>query len=138
MIKLRKKIKYFQKRFFNLKNSISKFHKGKDTFNNLLNSQIFSSEKFQLDFSKGASTSSSPLKSIKATWDDSSVSKMEEEQQELSNLCFMAMEDTFEVPLLYNSSCDYSCDDELDDNSSLIRKLFLKCQTLLLKKKVYK
>ena len=60
----------------------------------------------------------------------------------------MAMEDAFEVPLLSNSSCDYSCDDmcddeldddeELDDNSSLIRKLFLKCQNLLLKKKVYK
>ena len=67
----------------------------------------------------------------------------------------MAMEDAFEVPLLSNSSCDYSYDDmcdgepddddeldddddELDDNSSLIRKLFLKCQKLLLKKKVYK
>ena len=60
----------------------------------------------------------------------------------------MALEDAFEVPLLSNSSYDYSCDDmcdgeldddeELDDNSSFIRKLFLKCQTLLLKKKFYK
>ena len=72
----------------------------------------------------------------------------EEEQQEPSNLCFMALEDAFKVPLLSNSSCDYFCDDmcdgeldddkELDDNSSLIRKLVLKCQKLLLKKKVYK
>ena len=42
------------------------------------------------------------------------------------------MEDAFEVSLLSNSSCDDMCDDELnddeelDDNSSLIRKLFLK------------
>ena len=46
----------------------------------------------------------------------------------------MALEDAFEVPLLSNSSCDYSCDDmcdgeldddeELDDNSSLIRNYF--------------
>ena len=83
-------------------------------------------------------------RAFKATWDDSSESKMEEEQQEPSNICFMAMEDAFEVPLLSNSSCDDMCDgeldddEELDDNSSLIRKLFLKCQKLLLKKKVYK
>ena len=69
---------------------------------------------------------------------------MEEEQQEPSNICFMALEDAFEVPLLSNSSCDNMCDGELDDdeefdnNSSLIRKLFLKYQKLLLKKKVYK
>ena len=56
----------------------------------------------------------------------------------------MALEDAFEVPLLSNSSCDNMCDGELDDdeefdnNSSLIRKLFLKYQKLLLKKKVYK
>ena len=56
----------------------------------------------------------------------------------------MAMEDAFEVALLSNSSCVDICDSELDDdkelddNSSLIRKLFLKCQRLLLKKKVYK
>ena len=56
----------------------------------------------------------------------------------------MALEDLFEIPLLFNSSCDDICDGELDDdkelddNSSLIRKLFLKCQKLLLKKKVYK
>ena len=73
---------------------------------------------------------------------------MEEEQQEPSNFCFMALEDAFEVPLLSNSCYDYSCDDmcdgeldddeELDDNSSLIKKLFLNCQKLLLKKNVYK
>ena len=69
---------------------------------------------------------------------------MEEEQQEPSNLCFMALEDAFEVPLLSNSSCDDMCDGELngdeklDDNSSLIKKLFLNCQKLLLKKNVYK
>ena len=87
-------------------------------------------------------------RAFKATCDGSSESEMEEEQQEPSNLCFVAMEDAFEVPLLSNSSYDYSCDDmcdgeldddeELDDNNSLIRKLFLKCQRLLLKKKVYK
>ena len=52
------------------------------------------------------------------------------------------MEDKFEVPFLSNSSYynsyDNLYDNELDDNSSLIRKLFLKCQKLLLKKKVYK
>ena len=60
----------------------------------------------------------------------------------------MALEDTFEVLFLSNSSCDNFCDDlcddeldddeKFDDNSSLIRKLFLKCQNLLLKKIVYK
>ena len=60
----------------------------------------------------------------------------------------MALEDKFEVPLLSNSSCDYSCanmcdgelddNEKFDDNSSLIRKLFLKYQNLLLKKKNYK
>ena len=53
----------------------------------------------------------------------------------------MALEDAFEVPLLSNSSCGYLCDDEFDEDeevdnkSSLIRKLFLRCQKLLLKKK---
>ena len=70
---------------------------------------------------------------------------MEDEQQEPSNLYFMALEDAFEVSLLYNSSCDNSCDDlcddklddddELDDERSLIRKLVLKFQKLLSKKK---
>ena len=60
----------------------------------------------------------------------------------------MALEDAFEVPLLSNSSHDYSCDDKCDseldddekfnDNNSLVRKLFLKCQQLFLKKNVYK
>ena len=87
-------------------------------------------------------------RAFQATWDDSSKSEIEEEQQEPSNLCFMALKDAFEVPLLSNSSYDYSCDDmcdgeldddeELDDNNSLIRKLFLKCQKLLLKKNIYK
>ena len=55
----------------------------------------------------------------------------------------MALEDAFEVPLLSNSSCD-NCDDELDDDEDLddesffVRKLVLKCQKLLSKKKVYK
>ena len=57
----------------NLKNSIFKFHNGKETLDNLLNSQTFSSEKFQLGFSNGASTSSSPPKSIKATLTSSSL-----------------------------------------------------------------
>ena len=75
---------------------------------------------------------------------------MGEEQKEATNLCFMALKDNYEVPLLsnysydkfYNDPCD--CDNEhndnkeLNDESSLIEKLVLKCQKLLLKKNSYK
>ena len=56
----------------------------------------------------------------------------------------MALEDAFEVPLLSNSSCDDLCfdeldnDKELDNDSSLLSKLVLKCQGLLSKKNFYK
>ena len=38
-------------------------------------------------------------KAFKATWDDTSESEMEEEQDEVANLCFMALEDDIEVCL---------------------------------------
>ena len=65
--KIKEENQMLSKEIFEIKNSISKFHKGNETLDNLLNSQTFSSEKFQLDFSNGTCTSSSPPKSIKAT-----------------------------------------------------------------------
>ena len=55
------------KEIFELKNSIPTFHKGKETLDNLLNSQNFSSEKFQLSFSNGDFTLSSPPTCVEAT-----------------------------------------------------------------------
>ena len=69
---------------------------------------------------------------------------MEDEQQEATNLCFMVLEDNYKVPLLSNSSCDNFCDydydddEQLDDESSIMSKIVLKCKNLLLKKKFYK
>ena len=65
--KIKEENQMLSKQIFELKNSISKFYKGKDTLDNLLNSQTFSSEKFQLGFSNGASTLLSPPKFVKAT-----------------------------------------------------------------------
>ena len=42
-------------------------------------------------------------KAFKATWENSSESEMEEEQDEVANLCFMALEDDIEVPSSSNS-----------------------------------
>ena len=42
-------------------------------------------------------------KAFKATWDDTSESEMEESQEEVANLCFMALEDDIEVPSSSNS-----------------------------------
>ena len=70
--KIKEENQILSKEIFELKNSIFKFHKGKETFDNLLNSQTFPSEKFQIGFSNGASTSSSPPKYIKATLTSSS------------------------------------------------------------------
>ena len=39
------------------------------------------------------------IKAFKATWDNTSESEMEEEQDEVANLCFMALEDDIEVCL---------------------------------------
>ena len=38
-------------------------------------------------------------KAFKATWDNSSESKLEEDQDEVANLCFMTFEDDIEVCL---------------------------------------
>ena len=43
-------------------------------------------------------------RAFKATWDDTSESEIEEEQEEVANLCFMALEDDIEVPSSSNSS----------------------------------
>ena len=48
-------------------------------------------------------------KAFKATWDDSSKLETEEEQEEVANLCFMALEDENKVPSISNSSCDDYC-----------------------------
>ena len=50
--KIKEENQMLSKEIFELKNSISNFHKGKETLDNLLNSQTFSSEKFQLGFLK--------------------------------------------------------------------------------------
>ena len=72
-------------------------------------------------------------KAFKASWDDSSKLKKEEEKQEVANLFFMTLEDKSEVTSTSHSSCD-DCDDE----SSIVSKLMLKCKSLLSKKKLYK
>ena len=51
------------------------------------------------------------MKAFKATWDDTSESEMEEEQDEVANLCFMALEDDIEVPSISNSSFNDNFDD---------------------------
>ena len=80
-------------------------------------------------------------KAFKATWDDSSEFKREEEQDEVANLCFMALESDIEVSSISNSSFDNDCDDYCDDDnyeSSIVSKLMLKYKSLLSKKKHYK
>ena len=58
-------------------------------------------------------------KAFKATWDDSSESEMEDEQQEDLNLCLMALEENNEVPSISHSSCnnydDYNDCDNCND-----------------------
>lgn len=78
-------------------------------------------------------------KAFKATWDDSSESEKEEEQQEVANLCFMALEDKNEVPSVFNPSCDENDnDDDDDDECSFASKLLQKYTCLLSRKKFYK
>ena len=83
-------------------------------------------------------------KAFKATWDDISESEMEEEQDEVANLCFMALEDDIEVPSSSNSSFNddfndycHNIDDD-DDDTSIVSKLMSKCKSLLSKKNHYK
>ena len=84
-------------------------------------------------------------KAFKATWDDTSESesKLEEDQDEVANLCFMALEDDIEVPSSSNSSfyefnddChdNNNNDDDDDDETSMVSKLISKCKSLLSKK----
>ena len=78
-------------------------------------------------------------KAFKATWDNSSESELEEDQDEVANLCFMALEDDIEVPSSSNSSFNFNndyCHD--DDETSLVSKLMSKCKSLLSKKNHYK
>ena len=61
---------------------------------------------------------------------------MEEEQDEVANLCFMALEDDIEVPSTSHSSFDNDCDDYCDDDddeTSIVSKLIFKCKSLLSK-----
>ena len=82
-------------------------------------------------------------KAFKATWDDTPELEKEEEQQEVANLCFMALENENKVPSISNSSCDDYCeydddDDDDDDESSIASKLMHKYTSLLSRKKFYK
>ena len=53
----------------------------------------------------------------------------------MANLCFMALEDKNKVTSSSYSSCnDYDND---YDKSSIVRKLMLKCKSLLYKKKLF-
>ena len=65
-------------------------------------------------------------KAFKATWDDISESEIEEEQGEVANLCFMALENDIEVPSTSNSSFnndfDDNCHDDDDDDDDEILK----------------
>ena len=82
-------------------------------------------------------------KAFKATWDNTSESEMEEEQDEVAKLYFMALEDDIEVPSTLNSSfnddfndnChdidDDDDDDDDDDETSIVSKLMSKCKSLL-------
>ena len=56
-------------------------------------------------------------KAFKATWDNSSESELEEDQDEVANLCFMAFEDDIEVPSSSNSSF-YEFNDDCHDNNN--------------------
>ena len=83
-------------------------------------------------------------KAFKATWDNSSEFKLEEDQDEVANLCFMAFEDDIEVPSSSNSSF-YEFNDDChdndnndDDETSIVSKLMSKCKSLLSKKNHYK
>ena len=42
-------------------------------------------------------------KAFKATWDNSSKSELEKDQDEIANRCLMALEDDIEVPSSSNS-----------------------------------
>ena len=75
-------------------------------------------------------------KAFKGTWDDSFESEREEEQDEVANLFFMALESNNKVLSTSNSYCDDYCDNE--DESSIVSKLILKCKSLLSKMKHYK
>ena len=84
-------------------------------------------------------------KAFKATWDDTSESELEEDQDEVANLCFMALEDDIEVPSSSNSSFNFDNDychdddnDDDDDETSLVSKLMSKCKSLLSRKNHYK
>ena len=56
-------------------------------------------------------------KAFKATWDDTSESELEEDQDEVANLCFMAFEDDIEVLSSSNSSF-YEFNDDCHDNDN--------------------
>ena len=55
-------------------------------------------------------------KAFKATWDETSESELEEDQDEVANLCFMAFKDDIEVPSSSNSSFNNKFDDNFHDN----------------------
>ena len=74
---------------------------------------------------------------------------MEEDQDEVANLCFMALEADIEVLSSSNSSFNFDndyChddnddddDDDDDDETSLVSKLMSKCKSLLSRKNHYK
>ena len=73
--------------------------------------------------------------------------KREEEQNEVANLCFMALEDDIEVPSssnsffnnYFNDDCHDNDDgDDDDDETSFVTNLMLKYKSLLSRKNHYK
>ena len=69
---------------------------------------------------------------------------MEEDQDEVANLCFMAFEDDIEVPSSSNSSfyefnddCHDNINDD-DDDTSMVSNLMSKCKSLHSRKNHYK
>ena len=56
-------------------------------------------------------------KAFKATWDNSSESELEDDQDEVANLCFMAFENDIKVSSSSNSSF-YEFNDDWHDNNN--------------------
>ena len=63
-------------------------------------------------------------KAFKTTWYDTSEFEMKEEQGEVANICFMALEDDIEVPSTSHSSFNNDYDD--DDETSIVNILMFK------------
>ena len=82
-------------------------------------------------------------KAFKATWDNSSESELEEDQDEVANLCFMAFEDDIKAPFssissFYEFNDDFHDNNNDDDGTYMVSNLMSKYKSLLSKKNHYK